>query len=172
MMNSTDYMEKLKARYTIHYDLEETPEELDPYDVDLRATFQVTGSKHMISKKIVLFTIREAEYCFVRKFDRRISAADVLSLTDLLEGSLDELVEPSPEHKKTTLTGVIIAGDGIDSDAEELIRRYKKTKNYKYLMHGWSEIHIVAADINNEKIIHNVRAYNDRKYLNRLYDFF
>lgn len=172
-MNITEYIDKLKARYTRWYDVLEDEQDLEYYDVDLRANYFVTGTKHMLSKKIKLFTVEEAEYCFVKKFDRPIDAGDVSHFTFVLERAVEDLVHPDANHKRSVITGVMVTDSGIEPEALQFAKKYKKVTNYNMMVFGWSEIRLVLVDTAGEKIYHNIKTnVADKKYVKRLYDFF
>ena len=172
-MDLNEYYDRLKARYSRWYDVSESPEDTECCDVDLRADYYVTGTKHMISKKIKLFEIEEAEYCFVKKFPRQIDGGDVNHLTHTLERAVEDLVHPDKNHKRSVITGVMITDSGIDPEALKIAKSYKKVTNYNMMVFGWSEIRLVLVDVAGEKIYHNIKTnVADKKYVKKLYDFF
>ncbi len=166
-MNSAEYIDLLKKRYSYSFDVVERDHPLiDGYFLFL-ASYRVHGEKYMLTKRIKLYAIEEFEHCLVRKYGAEITDQDITEMTEKITSSIELLVKPGPDHMRTYLTGVLIAEKGCALSVPDLVRKYRFQRSFKFGFEGWCEIRLVLIDLSTGTVVHHPRE----KRLGKFYHF-
>ncbi len=145
-MNSVPYLKTLKERLSHRFDTFEG-ERSAALGLDLLATYSLRGEKYMLSKKIQIYALEEYEHCLVRVCPKPVTLQEAQIFAQQVQGAVAALVRPHADHKRTILTGVLVAEAGCENGVPAFIRKYYSQKSFHCMLHGWCEVRLVLADL-------------------------
>ena len=149
------------AYYSIHDDLEtELP-------LAFRADYGARDEKYWLTKSVKVWANEKNEYCYV-------FTADSFS-PELAEKCIDwawadglPRVKPHKEHQCTNVKVVFIA-DSVSEDTARAIKKKTATKNYKFGLHGYSNLLTGITDLGTEKTVTNSAGHELVPYFKKLF---
>lgn len=160
-MNSNEYISELNRRYDRYFDIKSNSLILDER-IDLFAKFKVVNTRNFITKKDVVDSYENNEYCFVKSFES-FNRDDLDRFIGFLKSANAEYVKPGYGHMSTYITGVIVSNSYVEDRLGEDIRKFKYTKPYRFYLNGWSEIRLVLVDLVRRKLTVNSSASRVKK---------
>ena len=143
------------------------PYQLNGVDLDAYFYYSNRLEKHFISPKVVVSSLETFEHVIVVSREH-LNAATWEELKSFVEPIESTLVTPSRRHMYSYITLIILA-DQIDDDMEPVLRRYRYAKNYKFTLHGWSEVHVAAVNLSNNNVIGSRPAKRTIKYCKKAF---
>lgn len=161
-MTGTKLLEQLLDSYQSSYDITK------PFDIngdvyDAYAGFHVTSARYVLIKKAELWQANCFEHTFFRCAEH-LTCNDLTSfrrhITDFIEPELVRKGKkhPAKNHMYTFMTGIFISETGIAEDVSKEIRKFKYIRNYLFNIRGYSEVRLLAFDLENHKILGNATA--------------
>ncbi|MCR4443330.1 MAG: hypothetical protein QHH10_13500 [Peptococcaceae bacterium] len=156
------FLELLKKRYENYYDIQ-APPSFVPFPVDIYAHFYQKSQKYFASKKIQLWRMDHEEHCFVKRYGA-LTRTDVDDMLAVLKTAAEKLPKPGPDHFKTLITGVFVCENPLSPELLGFINRYKFSKPFKFYLHGWSEIRLLALDRSSRQVICSPAGKDARKF--------
>jgi hypothetical protein len=166
-LTSTCYLKTLKDRFRHYYDIHENTDETQKLGVDLIATFFLRGEKHMLTKNIKLYALEEYEHCMVRVFHDKVTLSQAEAFAERINQSIEFMVRPHPDHKRTILTGVMVAEQGCDEAVCDFAAKYRSQRVFQFYMKGWCEIRLVLVNLQDGRVTY--RADHNSRHLGRMY---
>lgn len=152
-MDQKDYFEVIWKRYERYFDLKRNINLLGE-NFDIFASFKVVNNRTLITKRDVVDSYENNEFCMVKGFEE-LDANTIENYIRILKDSMDMLVKPHRNHMNTYITGVMVSYSEVASDVIHIIRSFKFTKPYKLYLHGWSEIRLIVVDLSKQVVITN-----------------
>lgn len=166
-MDICDYLLQLGKMYEKYFTIEKNIKILD-LPIDIYARYSDVGGRTLLTQKDVIDRFEVNELCFTKSFDE-IKVNDVNDFINFLKLTTEKLVNPTRDHKCTTITGVIVSGKSVSDDVIKIISKFKYTKSYLFYLHGWSDIRLVLIDLQANRIITNKEGKKVKKvYQNTL----
>ncbi len=166
-MTSVCYLKTLKDRFCHCYDIYENTNETQKLDIDLLATFFIRGEKHMLTKNIKLYALEEYEHCMVRVFHSKVTLPEAAAFAVRINQSIAFMVHPHPDHKRTILTGVMVAEQGCDDTVRDFVAKYRSQKVFQFYMKGWCEVRLVLVNLQDGSVTYSTDRNN--RHLGRMY---
>jgi len=160
-MNINGYLPLLEKMYDRHFTIEKNVKVLN-LPVDIYARYSDVGGRTLLTQKDIIDKFEVNEFCFIKSF-HEINADDIDNFTSFLKLTTEEIVNPSRDHKCTTITGVIVSESSVDNEIIKIISKFKYTKSYLFYLHGWSDIRLIFIDLEDNKIFTNKEGRKVKK---------
>jgi len=129
-------------------------EEIAGRTLDLVGRFKMRSEKYFFVKSLTLFAYENREIVLVEG-DKEIDRSKAEEFANYLKDLIPLLVKPSEEHMSTTLTGVLVAEGGVAPEAQVWIERFRHSQNFKWLLHGWCDVRLLAVDLASGQVYSN-----------------
>lgn len=166
-MNTNDYLLLLEKMYNKHFTIEKKVKVLD-YPIDIYARYSDVGGRTFVTQNDIIDKFEVNEFCFIKSFDE-LNINNINDFIEFLKITTEKIVNPNRDHKSTTITGVIVSESSASDKIIETVSKFKFTKAYLFYLHGWSDIRIILADLQNSSIITNKEGAKVKKvYQNAL----
>ncbi len=123
---------------------------------DIFAEYHERGEKYVLSKKAQLWAVEADEYVFVKHLNY-LSSEDANKYTSTLVDSLYKKVNPREDHMSSAVVLILLC-DEMDSEVENLVKKFKYRKNYKFSLWGWADALFVVVDLNKRQVFNNKAA--------------
>lgn len=122
---------------------------------DLYTEFHIKNERFFFVS--VLDAYEAHEYRFVKSF-LAPNLNDVERFVEWMQGEIKILAKPDTNHMCTTLTGIIVAKNGLLPEVESYIKRYKYTKYFGFGMKGWCDIRLIGVDGVSDRVVANKKG--------------
>ncbi len=164
----TTFLDILKDSYSAYYSIHENTDELGT-DLPLafRADYAARDERYWLTKSVKMWGNEKNEYCYV-------FAADAFS-PELAERCMEwawqdgiPRVKPHSEHQCTNVKVVFIA-DSVSDETAKTIRKESRTKNYRFGLHGYSNLLTGITDLGTEKTQTNREGHELVPYFKKLF---
>ncbi|MBP5750141.1 MAG: hypothetical protein J6X24_05090 [Firmicutes bacterium] len=162
------FVEILKDSYSAYYSIHKNLGDLGT-DLPLafRADYAARDERYWLTKSVKMWGNEKNEYCYVFEAD---------SFTpELAEACMDwawkdgiPRVRPHSEHQCTNVKVVFIA-DSVDGETANTVRKKSQTKNYKFGLHGYSNLLTGITDLGTEKTVTNREGHELVPYFKKLF---
>lgn len=139
----------------------------DGLPLDFRADYFSRAEKYWLSKKITIWGNETNEFAYIFSD----STFDKETVDKCIDYALKEglpRVKPHKEHQYTNIK-VIFVADSFDRDIAKYIQSRKFSKNYKFSLHGFTELKTAAVDIAKEKAYPNMAGHELTEYFSKLF---
>ncbi len=123
---------------------------------ELSTAFKTVVINSTISREIVFFLAAE-----------RLDEALARQLTDAAWEEGLRRVQPGPEHRNTDIILILLA-DRVDPEAAALVKKQKRSKNYKLSFHGWSVFRVIAIETPSGTLTANRMGQNLKKLFSNI----
>lgn len=156
------YLENIAEKLKYHFDFIPNPEYED-IKFNLSAKSNIRNERYFATKGTVIYAYENNEYCFIRTMDN-ITLAGIDATFNVLKQAVKDYVVPNDEHMSTVFTGILLTQGNVDADLEDIIRKFKYQKSYKFGLHGWTSIRFVVVEIGSGKVITSREAKKISKF--------
>lgn len=145
------YLEKVKARLSANFELEEDGREGgEQYELIARY-FEALG-RIFITPKDIIDRMETFERVYVKRFDE-VSAEDVTMFFEKLCGLVSEL-NPGKDHFQTDITGVMVCAR-MPGDIDGVVRKLRYDRLFRMYFRGWCEVRLVCVDLSDGRVCTN-----------------
>lgn len=135
--------------------------------LSFRADYFSRAEKYWLTKKITVWANETNEFAYIfsdKSFDKE--TVDRCVAYALEEGL--PRVRPHKEHQYTNIK-VIFVADSFDKETAKYIQGKKFSKNYKFSLHGFTELKTAAADLSEQKAYTNRAGHELTQYFGKLF---
>ena len=140
-MTAPDALEKILPLFQVYYDIERE-NVLAPFDAE--ADFHSHDEQYFLLKSAKYTELDAYEHVYFAALDRltleKAQELDELAWEDGLRRA-----KPGPNHRSSDVTLILLA-DAVDEDAAAYVKKLKRSKSYKFLLHGFSNYHAIAIE--------------------------
>lgn len=158
-MFAADALEKVLLMYGQYYQVRREGA-AEPFAAEAESTvtdellsgFKTVKVGTAISREIVFFAAEEA-----------LTAQRAQQLADRAWEEGLSRVQPGPEHRNTDII-LILLTDSLPDEAAAVLKKLRRSKNFKFTFHGWSVLRLIAIETPSGKLVHN-RMGQDLKKL-------
>ncbi len=166
-METEQYLDRILAKYAGSFDISKNCE-LNGETYSAYGYFFSLGEKYVLTRKAKLWGIRSYEYVIFQETEE-LSDALLDRMTETLTGYIEPVMVrkggkyPEKDHMYSYLSAVVICRK---SPSAEMIRRIERTgfdRGYLFSFRGHSELHLIVADLEKEKIYTNRAGGKMRK---------
>lgn len=149
-MTTNETLEYLLRSYTRYYDIYRE-DVADGFAAE--AHFHSHDEQYFLVKTAKLAEADSHEYVYFALAET-LTAAMVDSLVDKAWAAGTSHVEASYSHHSSDVALIILA-DAIDHTAVRAIKKARRFASYKFGMHGFSHLRLIAFEPTSKKIVHN-----------------
>lgn len=155
-------LEKLLSAYSHYYDItREVP--VGGRVFPAFAAFHLRDESYLLSRRHVLSAVEQHEYVYFY-LTERLTAAELEELIALTREDGLQKIHPHKEHMASYVTLSLLA-EWVDPEAQELLRRTRFRKNFRFSFHGWMEYRIAAMEAGTGRFFSNPAGRATRKTL-------
>lgn len=149
-MTTTEILERLLRSYTRYYDIlrEDVAE-----GFAAEARFHSHDEQYFLVKSAKLAEADSHEYVYFALAET-LTAEAVESLVDKAWTAGMSHVQPTSSHHTSDVV-VILLADALTPDAVRAIKKARRFTSYKFGMHGFSHLRVIAFEPTSKKIAHN-----------------
>ena len=140
-MFAAEALEKVLQMYGQYYTVKRE-DAADPFLAEAESTVVdelMSGFKSVkvgtaVSREIVFFAAEET-----------LTEERAMLLADRAWEEGLSRVEPGPEHRNTDVI-LIVLTDAMTPEAGAVLKKIRRSKNYKFTLHGWSVLRLIAIE--------------------------
>ncbi len=148
-METNDILQAVLRPFEHYYNLRESP--TPPFAAE--AEFHSHSEQYFLTRAAHIADIDSHEYVFFAEEDNLTSER----LVELEKTAWDEglsRVKPGPGHRNSDVALIIIA-DTIDEKAFGQVGKIKRSKSYRFSLHGWSNFRVLAYEVSSGRVVFN-----------------
>ena len=161
-----DLFERVVAAHTSCYDIIRD-HQFEGRTFPAFASFHTYGEQYVLIKRAKMWEVETHDYMFLEKADVLDAATLEADIQFVTTKGLAK-VSPGPNHMSSALTLVVVANQ-VDDDAMKLARKAKFRKNYKFSLHGWTDLRVAVVDLSRasgKQVVTNAAGKGLAKMLN------
>ena len=161
-METNDILQAVLRSFVRYYNFRENP--TPPFAAE--AEFHSHSEQYFLTKAAHIADIDSHEYVFFAEEDHLTSGR----LEELAGKAWDEglsRVEPGPGHRNSDVTLIIIA-DTIEETAFRQVSKTKRSKSYRFSLHGWSNFRVLAYEVSSGRVACNRSGKGLKKVISTL----
>ena len=161
MMNCSEYLDFIKQRFNNDWTVKDNFT-LNYETFNLYAYGSFTLGRTFITAKDIIDKFYTNEHVFIKY----INNLDMLFLNEFIDNIIsihNNLITPDKNHKSSYFTYVILYNNCSDLSAMRIIKKFKYEKVYKFYFYGFSQIRLLAINLNTQSIINNRCGRNIKK---------
>lgn len=162
-MTADEALERLLRSYTQYYDVVREGVE-PPFAAEAR--FHSHSEQYVLVKSARISEAESHEYVFFA-VEQELDGARLRQLDEAAWGRGMERVRPYSAHKNTDVALVVLA-ERITPEAEAAVRRLKRSKSYRFGLHGWSNYRVIALEVPSGRLAWNRMGRSLRKLLRNI----
>ncbi len=140
-MIAAEALEKVLQMYAQYYTVKRE-DVCPPFQAEAEATvtdellsgFKTVKIGAAISREIVFFAAEES-----------LTAEQAQLLADKAWEEGQRRVQPGPDHRNTDIILVVLT-DALSPEAAAVLKKARRSKNYKLTFHGWSVLRVIAIE--------------------------
>ena len=163
------FLDILKDSYSAYYSIHDDPGELGTEDLPLafRADYAARDERYWLTKSVKMWGNEKNEYAYVFSADSFTPELAERCMEWAWQDGLPR-VRPHSEHQCTNVKVIFIA-DAADDETAAVVRRKSLTKNYKFGLHGYSNLLTGITDLGTEKTVTNKEGHELVPYFKKLF---
>lgn len=162
-MTAAEALEKVLPLFQAYYDIKRD-DVTAPFDAE--ASFSSHDERYFLVKSAKMSEEDAYEHAFFAALDKlTLAKAKELEETAWNEGI--RRARPGPHHRCTDVTLVLLA-DEIDADAQAFLKKLHRTKNYGFLLYGYSNYHAIAIETSTGRMTCNRLGQHLRKLFSNI----
>lgn len=158
-MNYENYLENLENKLRNSFDLyRDYP--LGSEMFNLYARYYIRTERYMLSKKAKIYGLESHEHILLKHLDS-LDEHSINDFTDCIVNSIEEVVEPHPEHMSSIVTGVMVVENSLSnlgSDLVNSVRKFNYHKGYSFGLRGWVDVRILIVSLKDGIVISNKKG--------------
>lgn len=152
-MKSSEALDRLLPSFMQYYDV--TRENVaQPFSAE--AKFVSHSEQYFLVKAAKLSDIDSMEHIFFAA-EESLSEERLRELCNIAWTEGLKNVQPYYGHRNSDVS-VIILAESLDDAARKSVKKIKYSKNYKFMLYGWSCFKLIVADLSSMKTVCNTYA--------------
>ncbi len=165
-MDRDEFLKVLEDSFTAYYNVIHE-DSIGDLPLAFRADYFSRAEKYWLSKKITVWANETNEFAYIFSNDRFDKDMVDMCVDYALKEGLPR-VKPHKEHQYTNIK-VIFVADSFAEDTVKYIQAKKFSKNYKFSLHGFTELKTAAVDLPAQKAYTNRAAHELTDYFRKLF---
>ena len=167
-ISRSEIIDVLKDSYSAYYSIHDDPAELET-DLPLafRADYSSRDERYWLTKSVKIWGNEKNEYCYVFVTDAFSPEMAERCMEWAWKDGIPR-VKPNGEHQCTNVKVLFIA-DSVDDETAKTVHRKSMTKNYKFGLHGYSNLMTGITDLGTEKTVTNKEGHELVPYFKKLF---
>ena len=161
-METNDILQAVLRSFVRYYNLRENP--TPPFAAE--AEFHSHSEQYFLTRAAHIADIDSHEYVFFAEEENLTSERlEELEKTAWEEGL--SRVEPGPGHRNSDVSLIIIAST-IEETAFRQVSKIKRSKSYRFSLHGWSNFRVLAYEVSSGRVAYNRSGKGLKKVISTL----
>lgn len=140
-MTAAAALEMVLPLFQVYYDIDRD-NVTEPFQAE--AAFHSHDEQYFLFKSAKYTEVDAHEYIFFAVRDR-LTLDETRRLDGIAWNEGLRRVQPSSIHRSTDI-GLILLADDVDPDAAAYIKKLRRSKSYKLLLHGYSNYRAIAIE--------------------------
>ena len=148
-METNDILQAVLRSFVHYYNLKEKP--TPPFAAE--AEFHSYSEQYFLTRAAHIADIDSHEYVFFAEEDHLTPER----LEELERTAWDvglSRAKPGPGHRNSDVALIIIA-DRIEETAFRQVSKIKRSKSYRFSLHGWSNFRVLAYEVSSDRVASN-----------------
>ncbi len=158
-MTASEALENILPLFTRYYDIRRGEDAASPFDAE--ATFHIHDEQYFLFKTAKYTEVESHEHIFFAAIDR-LTPADAKRLDEAAWAEGLSRVKPSSIHRNTDI-GLVLVAETVDPDAVDYIKKLRRSKSYKMLLHGYSNYRAIVIETSSGRMTCNRMGQSLRK---------
>ncbi len=117
------------------------------------AEFHTHGEQYVLVKRAKLWEVDSHQYLFFDTVER-LDMPLLDELVQFMQAQALGKVKPKADHMSSDL-GLILIADAVDDDVAAAVRKVRFRKNFKFGIHGWSDLIVAVVDLGRRRVVTN-----------------
>lgn len=162
MADRTLIVEKLIDSYRSYFDVEHCG---DIGFLSATAEYHSRTSRYVLVKRAQLWAAENHEYAFFYS----VQSLDGGTFSEIQRHAVEEglkRITPHSEHMFSYITAIVVA-DSIAPDTAGEIKRCRFRKNFKFSLHGWTQLRVAVVDLERDDVETNNAGKDVGKFLKK-----
>ena len=162
-MTSAAALELVLPLFQFYYDI--TREGVtEPFQAE--AAFHSHEEQYFLMKSAKYTECDAHEYVFFAARER-LTLEEAKKLDEIAWAEGLRRAKPSAIHRSTDI-GLILLADRVDPDAADYIKKLRRSKSYKFLLHGYSNYRTIAIETSTGAMAHNRMGQHLKKLFSNI----
>ena len=157
-MSPAEVLDRLVKSYSRYYNVR--TEDVEP-PFAAEAVFHSHDEQYFLLKSAKLSESESHEYVFIATGES-MTLEDVRALDEKAWETGMARVRPRDGHRSTDVVLIILA-EHLAPEAMEYIRKLKRSRSYRFTLHGWSNYQAIALETSTGNLSANRRGRDLRK---------
>ena len=167
-MERCDFLPVIQESFSAYYDIYPNTDGCETaLPLAFRADYFSRAEKYWLSKNIKIWANETNEFAYIFSSE----SFDTQTVDECVKYALEQglpRVKPHKEHQYTNIK-VIFVADSFDADTIKNIQKKKFSKNYKFSLHGFTELKTAAVDMSREQAFPNRAGHELADYFGKLF---
>ena len=159
------FLEILKDSYSAYYSIVELEEGELP--LAFRADYKARDEQYFFTKSAKIWGNEKNEFAYVFSAPRFDPALIERCVDWAWEDGIPR-VKPHKEHQCTNIKVVFVA-DSLDEETKKAVKKQSRTKNYRFGLHGFSNLLTGAVDLSDSSSVTNREGHELSPYFRKLF---
>ncbi|MCX7884296.1 MAG: hypothetical protein N2448_04620 [Caloramator sp.] len=160
-MNCELYLQSLENKFFKYFTIEKNIF-IKGIEINIFAKYFEKTGRTLITQRDVIDAFENYEYCFIKTYES-ISLKEIIEFEEFLKNVVECYVKPHSEHMCTYLTGVMVSKESLTDECVKEIKKFKYSKSFKFMLHGWCDVRLIAADLFSNAVITNKAGKSVKK---------
>ena len=161
----TRVIEVLKDSYSAYYTIANDVQTALP--LAFRADYCVRDESYFLIKSATIWGNEKSEHAYIFSVPS-LDADTVGRCTDYAWEDALPRVHPHKEHQCTNVKVVFVA-DHVEEEAAKTVQKLHRTKNYRFGLHGFSNLLVGAEDLSQRRTVTNRAGHELGPYFKKLF---
>lgn len=150
-MKFSEYKDLIKERLEAYFSFLPDNTHL-AQNYDLAAEFSSRQIQTALFKENVMDYLDSKEFCLLSNLqDEQTIDSELAKLPDIAISSAN----PSRHHKSTVVTRVFVTEKDVSLATLSKIKKFKFSKAFRFLFWGWTEVHLLLVNLQDNKVYSN-----------------
>ena len=162
------FLEVLKDSYSAYYSIHDNPAELGTeLPLSFRADYAARDERYWLTKSVKMWGNEKNEYAYIFTADSFTPELAERCVEWAWEDGIPR-VKPHSEHQCTNVKVIFIA-DSVSPETEKAVKKMSRTKNYRFGLHGYSNLLAGITDLGTEKTVTNTEGHELVPFFKKLF---
>lgn len=162
-MTAAEALERILPLFQKYYDIDRE-NAAAPFDAE--AAFHSHDEQYFLFKSAKYTEVDAHEYVFFAVRDH-LSPDEASSLDETAWAEGLSRVKPSAIHRSTDISLILLA-DTVDPAVDEYIKKLRRSKSYKVLLHGYSNYRAIVIETSSGRMTSNRLGQHLRKLFDNI----
>ncbi len=161
-MTQNEWLELLLDSYSAYYDVQRAEPGGDFYAT---MAYHARDEKYVLTRSAKLWAAESHEYVYLISCGHLTLETARSRVERAMEEGMKQ-IHPHPEHMQSRITALFVC-ESADPDALRYIRRFSRSKAFKFSLHGWMQGRAVCLVWEKGQVFAGYNGRDVRKFIQR-----